>query len=92
MYTAVHTPVLQRSGETYESVSECVSRSATSIASSIDTDELMPIEYASDDQVLLAPEMMEPRIPYPFKFLDQYLVVVKNDDDELLVFYLPEAP
>ena len=43
------------------------------------------------ENVIFYPSLMEPKRPYTFYFLDRYMLVRKNDDNDLDFFYLDDA-
>ena len=48
-------------------------------------------EEGVKENIIFYPHLMEPRRPYPFYFLDRYMLVRKKNND-LEVFYLEEGP
>ena len=48
-------------------------------------------EEGVKENVIFYPSLMEPSRPYPFFFLDRYMLARKNDDNDLEFFYLSDA-
>jgi hypothetical protein len=58
----------------------------------VSNDSDRPVKHGEkgEDRVVFALYKMIAGFPYPFRFLDHYMVAIKNADGELNVYYFPQ--
>ena len=79
------SPVISQVSKELEGFSEA----CTGLYSSTTTVPMSRSPITSDGStILFAPELMQPDIPYPFRFLDAHMVAIM-EEGKLAVYYFP---